>query len=93
MLVAEAGSSGILVMCAGLGAASYAILVRIVWRVTLTPPAIASITAGCTLATLGIAALHVVLRAAGLWVALAWWFAFSLGLWYHDGLRKAAMGM
>jgi hypothetical protein len=90
VLVAAAGTSGILMVCAGLGAASYAILVCIIWRVTLTPLAIASITVLCSLATLGIAALHVVLRSSGLWVALAWWFAFSLGLWYHDGLRKPA---
>ncbi len=79
-----AGPSLILALCAGLGAAGYAVLVRIVWKAVLSPLAVVSMTLCCMLAVLGILALHLALRADGAWVAVSWWFAFSLGLWYHD---------
>lgn len=84
------GPSLILVICAGLGAASYAVLVRIVWKAALSPPAVVSMTLCCMLAALGVLALHLALRADGLWVAVSWWFAFSLGLWYRDGSKRSA---
>ena len=83
------GPSLILASCAGLGAAGYAVLVRTVWHAALPPRALVSMALGCMLASLGILALHLTLRADGLWVAVSWWFAFSIGLWYHDGLRRA----
>jgi len=81
------GPSLILAVCAGLGAASYVVLVRVVWKVALPPSGLLSMTLCCMLAALGSLALHLALRADGLWLAVSWWFAFSLGLWYHDGRK------
>ena len=70
---------------AGLGAASYAALLRSFGFYRLSPRAILSIALACTLAMplaflLG-SALGVL---SGLWFAVCWWFAASGSLWYQD---------
>jgi hypothetical protein len=83
------GPSLIVASCAALGAAAYTVLVRKVWKVALSPMALMSTTLCCTLAVLGMLAMHLAMRADGVWLAASWWFAFSLGLWYHDGLKRS----
>jgi hypothetical protein len=36
-------------------------------------------------ATLAVLVSGLYLKGGGLWVAVSWWFAMSLGLWVHDG--------
>lgn len=77
------GHSVILVVCAGLGALAYAALVRILWCPTLGPAVLLAASLGCALAVQGVLVLQLALQAGGAWVAVSWWFAFSLALWYH----------
>jgi len=86
------GHSLILICCACLGAAVYATLVRAFWRPTLTLAALLAASAACTLAVQGVLALHLELQSGGAWVAVSWWFAFSLALCYHDRPRIAVPG-
>jgi drug/metabolite transporter (DMT)-like permease len=80
---------GLLVtLSSGLGAATYAVLIRLFWIDDLSPKAIFSLTLGCMLAIL--AALlcgSSFLRPVGeLWFAAVWWIAFSTGLGYQERL-------
>jgi hypothetical protein len=86
------GREIILVSCAGLGAAAYSMLVRFVWSPALTATALLAATLGCMLAVQGVLMLHLAAPAGGAWVAVCWWFAFSLALWYHERPEIAIPG-
>jgi len=73
-----------LALSTGLGAAGYAMLVRWQLGVALSASAIAAISAGCTAAMLMAWLAGLPAGRAGLWFAVCWWFAFSIGLWFHD---------
>jgi hypothetical protein len=90
-LAALPGMSGpglLVTLSSGLGAATYAVLIRLFWVADLSPKAIFSMTLGCMVAIL--AALMCgssFLRPVGeLWLAAVWWLAFSTGLWYQERL-------
>ncbi|HWJ36945.1 MAG TPA: hypothetical protein VNR70_16890 [Steroidobacteraceae bacterium] len=83
-LPGRAGSTLLLMSSTGLGAASYAILVRYYFEADLARYALLAITLGCVVATLVVLWSGVYLRGGGLWFAAFWWFAFSTGLWYFD---------
>ena len=87
------GTSGLrwwVTLSAGLGATSYAVLVRYFWIGDLSIRSMVSITLGCMLATFGVMLLgSFAIAAGGLGLAAGWWLAFSAGLWYHDGWRSA----
>jgi hypothetical protein len=72
-------------LCSIIGAASYAILIRLSDLYVLTIVEIAAIAAGCMLAAFAslLTASH--FHALGAWwFAVLWWFTFSGGLWYFD---------
>lgn len=71
-------------LSAGIGAATYASLIRLFFAARLTFCAIATIVLGCIVATLAVL-VSGIYRQGGLWVAVSWWFAMSLGLWFYDG--------
>jgi hypothetical protein len=79
-----------LLLCSssGLGAAAYASLIRRFFGAHLTLAAIVTVVLGCIAATLAVLVSGIYLKAGGLWVAVSWWFAMSLGLWAHDGRRE-----
>jgi hypothetical protein len=79
----------LLSVASGLGAASYAGLLRYCFGAGLEPKAIVSITLACVAATLAVLASRLYLEGGSLWFAGAWWFAFSSGLTYHDPRRRA----
>lgn len=74
----------LLAAAGGLGAASYALLIRYCFGVDFGARSIVSITLVCVVATLAVLATRLYLHGGVLWFAVAWWFAFSLGLQYHD---------
>jgi hypothetical protein len=94
------GMSGLrllVTLAAGLGAASYAVLVRRFWVRELTLQSVVSITLGCMLATFGVLMFgSLLISSGGSGLAACWWLAFSAGLWYHDrplrSLRHEAVG-
>jgi hypothetical protein len=88
-----AQSALLLSMSSGIGAATYAILIRRFFAAYLAPSAIAAIVLGCIVATLVVLVSGIYLKGAGLWVAVSWWFAISLGLWVHDGRRAANLSL
>src|SRR5260370_31196181 len=65
--------------------ASYGSLIRRFFGAHLTPSAIAKVVLGCIVATLAVLVSGIHLKGGGLWVAVSWWFAMSLGLWFYDG--------
>ena len=79
----------LLCLSSGIGAATYASLIRRFFGAHLAPAAIATIVLGCIVATLVVLVSGIYLKGAGLWVAVSWWFAVSLGLWVHDGRSSA----
>jgi len=79
----------LLSLSSGIGAASYASLIRRFFGAHLAPSAFARIVLGCIAATLVVLVSGIYLKGAGLWVAVSWWFAVSLGLWVHDGRSSA----
>jgi hypothetical protein len=80
-----ARSAFLLSMSSGTGAATYAILIRRSFGAHLTMSAIVAIVLGCVAATLAVLFSGIYLQGGGLWVAVSWWFAMSLGLWFYDG--------
>ena len=78
----------LLSMSSGIGAATYATLIRRFFGAHLTLSAIVTVVLGCVVATLAVLVSGIYLKGGGLWVAISWWFAMSLGLWVHDGRRK-----
>jgi hypothetical protein len=75
----------LLSLSSGIGAATYASLIRRFFEAHLTPSAIVTVVLGCIVATLAVLVSGLYLKGGGLWVAVSWWFAMSLGLWVHDG--------
>jgi hypothetical protein len=83
----------LLAVSAGFGAASYGMLLKAFWFDDLSPRTIALIVLGCVAATTLALETDVVPKTAdGLWLALPWWFAFSLGLWCHDYRTQRTIG-
>jgi len=80
-----ARTASLLSLSSGIGAATYAGLIRRFFAAHLTPSAIVTIVLGCIVATLAVLASGIYLQGGALWVAVSWWFAMSLGLWVHDG--------
>jgi hypothetical protein len=80
-----ARTASLLSLSSGIGAATYAGLIRRFFAAHLTPAAIVTIVLGCIVATLSVLASGIYLKGGTLWVAVSWWFAMSLGLWVHDG--------
>jgi hypothetical protein len=78
----------LLSMSSGIGAATYATLIRRFFGAHLTPSAIVTVVLGCIVATLAVLVSGTYLKGGGLWVAISWWFAMSLGLWFYDGRRE-----
>jgi hypothetical protein len=78
----------LLSMSSGIGAATYATLIRRFFGAHLTLSTIVTVVLGCIAATLAVLASGLYLKGGGLWVAISWWFAMSLGLWFHDGRRE-----
>jgi hypothetical protein len=72
-------------LCAAAGAVSYGSLIRIFWLQNFSSRSILAIALGCVLgALLAFFARGYLPFLAGSWLAAAWWFAFSAGLWYFD---------
>jgi hypothetical protein len=88
------GSMGIvqtallLSLSSGIGAATYASLIRRFFGARLTLSAIVTVVLGCIVAALAVLVSGIYLKGGGLWVAVSWWFAMSLGLWFYDGRRR-----
>jgi hypothetical protein len=75
----------LLALSSGIGAATYASLIRRFFGAHLTLSAIVTVVLGCVVATLAVLLSGIYLKGGGLWVAISWWFALSLGLWRYDG--------
>jgi hypothetical protein len=84
-------------LCSLSGAITYGSLIRIFWIRKFSPRRILAMSFVCVLAT----SLAFFARAysdalGGWWLAAAWWFAFSGGLWFFDthsdALRRSRMG-
>jgi hypothetical protein len=85
MLPNMVGPFLLLALSSGLGAASYAVLIREFWIADLSRRALISITLGCVSVALMVLTAAILLKAVGgLWFAVCWWFAFSAGLWYRE---------
>ncbi|MGA2188150.1 MAG: hypothetical protein ABSH33_06435 [Steroidobacteraceae bacterium] len=80
----------LLTLSSGGGGAGYGILIGRLLGADLKPPALWSISLGCVAATLAVLASGIYLRYGGWWFAVAWWFAFSIGLRCHDGRAARA---
>jgi hypothetical protein len=80
-----ARTASLLSLSSGIGAAAYASLIRRFFAAQLTLSAIVAIVLGCIVATLAMLVSGIHLKGGVLWVAVSWWFAMSLGLWFHDG--------
>jgi len=88
------GNGGILALL-GLssvtGALSYGVLIRICWMPRLRAVALTAISLGCMLATLlAFFTLNHVALFGRWWLAVAWWFAFSGGLWSCERWQSRA---
>ena len=72
-------------VCSAAGALTYGSLIRLFWLQKFSSRFILAIAAGCVLGTFfAFFARHYFPFLAGWWLAAAWWFAFSGGLWYFD---------
>ena len=80
-----ARTASLLSLSSGIGAATYVSLIRRFFAAHLRRSAIVTIVLGCIVATLAVLASGLYLKGGGLWLAVSWWFAMSLGLWVHDG--------
>ena len=75
----------VLGLCAACGAISYGSLIRFYWIRKFSTRFILAIALLSTLGTLlAFFARGLSPRLAGWWLAAAWWFAFSGGLWFFD---------
>jgi hypothetical protein len=75
----------LLAFSAAAGAVPYGVSVRIVGFYALSVPALAAIAVACVMATCiaGFTVRHIHFLGVW-WLAVAWWHAFSAGLWYFD---------
>ncbi|HWW28806.1 MAG TPA: hypothetical protein VNY80_02240 [Steroidobacteraceae bacterium] len=72
-------------LCSASGAITYGSLIRLFWLPEFSSRSILAIASGCVLGTLvAFLARGYFPFLAGWWLAAAWWFAFSAGLWYFD---------
>jgi hypothetical protein len=72
---------------------SYGLWIRLCFGFALAPAALGALTLGCIAATLAVFWSRLYLHGGAVWFAVAWWCAFSGGLWCCDGgrdLPKAA---
>jgi hypothetical protein len=68
---------------AGLGAASYGLVIRRFWIRELRLRSLLAITLCCSLFTLAALPFGIYLHiVGGWWFAMVWWWSFSLALWY-----------
>jgi hypothetical protein len=75
----------VLALCALAGGMTYGTLVRLFWVRHLSSRSVLFIAFICLFVTLPTYLLKHYLQIAGVWyLAAAWWFAFSAGLWYFD---------
>jgi len=75
----------VLGLCSLSGAITYASLIRIFWIRKFPPRRILAMSLFCLLATsLAFLARSYSEVLGGWWLAAAWWFAFSGGLWFFD---------
>jgi hypothetical protein len=80
----------VLGVCSLSGAITYGSLVRLFWMRILSSRLILAVSALCALATsLAFFARTHFDFLGGWWLAAAWWFAFSGGLWFFDTHRDA----
>jgi hypothetical protein len=81
----------VLGVCSLSGAITYGSLIRLFWKRNFNSRLILAMSMVCALATsLAFFARTYADFLGGWWLAAAWWFAFSGGLWYvdtHDGLK------
>ena len=78
----------LLTLASGFGAATYASLIRRFFAAHLTLPAIVTMVLGCVVATLAVLSSGIYQKGGALSVAVSWWMALSLGLWWHDGRSR-----
>jgi hypothetical protein len=82
VLPADARLHMALGICSAAGAMTYGSLIRLYWLQKFSSRFILAIAAGCVLGTFfAFLARHYFPFLAGWWLAAAWWFAFSGGLW------------
>jgi hypothetical protein len=75
----------VLAVCSLSGAITYASLIRLFWMRKFSSRLILAMSIVCLLATsLAFFARTYADFLGGWWLAAAWWFAFSGGLWYVD---------
>lgn len=75
----------VLGVCALSGAITYGSAIRLCWMRKLSSRSILAMSASCVVATsLAFFARTYAERLGSWWLAAAWWFAFSGGLWYFD---------
>lgn len=75
----------VLAVCSLSGAITYASLIRLFWMRKFSSRLILAMAIVCLLATsLAFLARTYADFLGGWWLAAAWWFAFSGGLWYVD---------
>ncbi|MDP9008369.1 MAG: hypothetical protein M3N91_06625 [Pseudomonadota bacterium] len=80
----------VLGVCALSGAITYGSLIRLFWMRNLSSRLILAMSVLCLLATsLAFFARTYTELLGSWWLAAAWWFAFSGGLWYFDTRREA----
>ena len=83
-----------LTLSSALGAAGYALLIRVFWIPALPRKASICISLCCAVATLAALPsgmyLHIL---RGWWFAIIWWSAFSLALWYFDAFFGIKLAM
>jgi hypothetical protein len=92
-LAANAGERGLYLPLGAstvIGAASYAVAIRVLLGIhRVTPASVAAICGACLLATY--LAAWMIGKVHGLgswWLAVLWWFAFSGGLWLSSTRRR-----
>ena len=72
-------------LSAAAGAVTYGLSMRLFGLYRLTPGALSLIAAGCVLATYAAFFTLANVHSLGRWMlAVAWWYAFSGGLWFWD---------
>jgi hypothetical protein len=79
----------VLGLCAVSGAITYGLLIRLFWMRTFSTRFILAIAVVCVLASFIAFFVRGFLPfLEGWWLAAAWWFAFSGGLWHFDTRRR-----
>jgi len=76
----------LLTLASGLGAGSYALLIRLFWIPALSRRALICIPLCCAMTTLAALPCGTYLHTVGgCWFAIIWWCTFSLTLCYYEG--------